>query len=51
MQIVFSTDKVHPRDRFSYWRDEASKAFVTHDFSSSVGRAFRGAFVPDHSTC
>ena len=43
MQIVFSTDKVHPRDRFSYWREEASKAFVTHDFSSSVGRSFRGS--------
>ena len=43
MQIVFSTDQVHPRDRFSYWREEASKAFVTHDFSSSVGRSFRGS--------
>ena len=37
MQVVFSTDKVHPRDRFAYWREEASKAFVMHDFSSSVG--------------
>jgi AraC family transcriptional regulator, positive regulator of tynA and feaB len=42
VKIVFSTDKVHPRDRFAYWREEASKAFVMHDFSSSVGRWFRG---------
>ena len=42
MQTVFSTDKVHPRDRLNYWREEASKAFVVHDFSSSVGRSFRG---------
>ena len=42
MQVVFSTDNVHPRDRFTYWREEASKAFVMHDFSSSVGRSFRG---------
>ena len=42
MQTLFSTDKVHPRDRLTYWREEASKAFVVHDFSSSVGRSFRG---------
>jgi AraC-like DNA-binding protein len=42
MQTVFSTNKVHPRDRLTYWRDEASKAYVMHDFSSSVGRSFRG---------
>jgi AraC family transcriptional regulator, positive regulator of tynA and feaB len=42
MKTVFSTNKVHPRDRLTYWRDEASKAYVVHDFSSSVGRSFRG---------
>jgi AraC family transcriptional regulator, positive regulator of tynA and feaB len=42
MQTVFTTDKVHPRDRLTYWRDEASKAYVVHDFSSNVGRSFRG---------
>jgi AraC family transcriptional activator of tynA and feaB len=42
MQTVFSTGKVHPRDRLTYWRDEASKAYVAHDFSSNVGRSFRG---------
>ncbi len=42
MQTLFSTDRVHPRDRLSYWREEASRAFVAHDFSSSVGRSFRG---------
>src|SRR5271169_2576538 len=42
MLTVFSTDTVHPRDRLTYWCEEASKAFVAHDFSSSVGRSFRG---------
>jgi AraC family transcriptional regulator, positive regulator of tynA and feaB len=42
MQIVFSTGKVHPRDRLSYWREEASKVYVAHDFSSSAGRSFWG---------
>jgi hypothetical protein len=36
MQTIFSTGKVHPRDRLTYWRDEASKSYVEHDFSSSV---------------
>jgi AraC family transcriptional activator of tynA and feaB len=42
MQIVFSTGKVHPRDRLTYWREEASKVYVAHEFSSSVGRSFWG---------
>ena len=42
MQTIFSTGEVHPRDRLTYWRDEASKAYVVHDFSSNVGRSFRG---------
>jgi len=42
MKTVFSTGKVHPRDRVNYWREEASKAYVVHDFSSSAGRSFCG---------
>jgi AraC family transcriptional regulator, positive regulator of tynA and feaB len=42
MQIVFSTGKVHPRDRLTYWREEASKVYVAHDFSSSAGPSFWG---------
>ena len=42
MQIVFSTGKVHPRDRLTYWREEASKVYVAHEFNSSAGRSFWG---------
>ncbi len=42
MQPIFSTSKVHPRDRLTYWRDEASKAYVAHEFSSEIGQAFNG---------
>jgi AraC family transcriptional regulator, positive regulator of tynA and feaB len=43
MQIVFSTSKVHPRDRLSYWREEASKVYVSHEFSSKAGTSFYGS--------
>ncbi len=43
MQIVFSTGKVHPRDRLAYWREEASKVYVAHDFSSNAGKSFYGS--------
>jgi AraC family transcriptional regulator, positive regulator of tynA and feaB len=42
MQIMFSTDKVHPRDRLAYWREEASRVYVAHDFSSNAGNSFSG---------
>lgn len=42
MEVVFSTGAVHARDRLDYWRSEASKVFVEHDFDTAVGRAFRG---------
>jgi AraC family transcriptional activator of tynA and feaB len=41
MKLLFSTTTIHPRDRLSYWRDEASKVFVEHEFTS-VGRDFFG---------
>jgi AraC family transcriptional regulator, positive regulator of tynA and feaB len=42
MKTAFSTKSVHARDRLAYWREEASKAYVAHDFSTRVGRGFRG---------
>jgi AraC family transcriptional regulator, positive regulator of tynA and feaB len=42
MKTVFSTGKVHPRDRLAYWREEASKAYVVHDFRSTAGLSFWG---------
>lgn len=31
MDTIFSTDEVHPRDRFDYWHDVACKTIVEHD--------------------
>jgi AraC family transcriptional regulator, positive regulator of tynA and feaB len=42
MRVLFSTNKVHPRDRLAFWREEACKAFVAHDFTTTVGRNFNG---------
>jgi AraC-like DNA-binding protein len=42
MKLLFSTNTIHPRDRLAYWREEASKAFVAHEFTSHVGRDFYG---------
>lgn len=42
MKLLFSTKSVHPRDRLAYWREEASKVFVRHEFSTTVGRNFHG---------
>jgi AraC family transcriptional regulator, positive regulator of tynA and feaB len=42
MKVLFSTDSVHPRDRLAYWREEATKAFVSYEFSTQAGRNFSG---------
>jgi AraC-like DNA-binding protein len=42
MQVVFSTSSVHARDRISYWQDEASKAYVAHEFKTDAGSGFSG---------
>lgn len=31
MKPVFSTDSVHPRDRFEYWHDVACKNIIGHE--------------------
>jgi AraC family transcriptional regulator, positive regulator of tynA and feaB len=42
LKVVFATSRVHARDRLAYWREEAGKAYVAHEFSTSMGRAFQG---------
>jgi AraC-like DNA-binding protein len=42
MKVVFSTSFVHARDRVDYWREEASKVLVAHQFSTPIGHAFEG---------
>jgi len=42
MKPAFSTKTVHARDRLAFWREEASKLYVTHEFSTRVGRDFQG---------
>jgi AraC family transcriptional regulator, positive regulator of tynA and feaB len=42
MKVLFSTSSVHARDRLDFWRDEASKVSVAHEFNTDVGRSFRG---------
>lgn len=43
LDIAFSTASVHERDRLSFWRDEATKAYVPHEFNTGAGRAFEGS--------
>ena len=42
MKPAFSTKSVHARDRLAFWREEASKLYVAHEFSTPVGRKFHG---------
>ena len=40
MEEIFSTDTVHPRDRFDYWLDVACKRIVLHDCKSAARQSF-----------
>jgi AraC family transcriptional regulator, positive regulator of tynA and feaB len=42
MKTAFSTARVHARDRLAYWREEASRIYVAHEFNTPVGRSFNG---------
>jgi len=42
LPVVFATNTVHARDRLDFWREEAIKAYVTHQFNTPVGRSFHG---------
>ena len=47
MKLLFSTAAVHPRDRLAYWREEATKAFVRHEFNPKSGRDFSEGRIDD----
>jgi AraC family transcriptional regulator, positive regulator of tynA and feaB len=42
VKLLFSTNSVHPRDRLAFWREEASKALMAHEFSTPIRRNFHG---------
>jgi AraC-like DNA-binding protein len=41
MQTLFSTNEVHPRDRFDYWHSVASKTLVDHDSRPECRETFQ----------
>jgi AraC family transcriptional activator of tynA and feaB len=41
METLFSTDDVHPRDRFDYWHDVACRSIVQHDSRPECRLTFR----------
>lgn len=41
MQKIFSTDDVHPRDRFDYWMSVVRRDFIRNDAVPACRRAFR----------
>lgn len=41
MKTIFSTDEVHPRDRFEYWHSVACRTIVAHDSLPSSRPTFR----------
>lgn len=40
MEMLFSTESVHPRDRFDYWHDVACSTIVDHDSQPECGLRF-----------
>ena len=40
VKTIFSTDEVHPRDRFDYWHDVACRTIVAHDSTPASRLAF-----------
>jgi AraC family transcriptional regulator, positive regulator of tynA and feaB len=44
MQRLFSTDTLHPRDRFDFWHDVACKNVVGHDSHPQSRQNFRASF-------
>jgi len=41
VKTVFSTDHVHPRDRFAFWHDVARKGVVDHESTPGCRNTFR----------
>lgn len=42
MNKIFSTDEVHPRDRFDYWHSVVCRTIVAHDSTPNCRQAFHG---------
>ena len=40
MKTIFSTDEVHPRDRFDYWHSVACRTMVAHDSMPTSRQTF-----------
>jgi AraC family transcriptional activator of tynA and feaB len=40
VKMIFSTDEVHPRDRFDYWHGVACRTIVAHDSTPASRQAF-----------
>jgi AraC-like DNA-binding protein len=40
MKTIFSTDEVHPRDRFDYWHSVACRTMVAHDSVPTCRQSF-----------
>ena len=40
MKTIFSTDEVHPRDRFDYWHSVACRTLVVHDSTPTCRQTF-----------
>lgn len=40
MEKIFSTQGIHPRDRFDYWHDIACKNIVDHDSKPECRQTF-----------
>src|SRR5690349_3018897 len=43
MQKLFSTEDVHPRDRFDYWHSVACQRLTRHDSKPSCPHAFHAS--------
>jgi AraC family transcriptional activator of tynA and feaB len=41
VKTIFSTDEVHPRDRFDYWHSVACRTIVAHDSTPACRQTFR----------
>jgi AraC-like DNA-binding protein len=41
LKTIFSTDEVHPRDRFDYWHSVACRTIVAHDSTPTNRQTFR----------
>lgn len=47
MQTLFSTDAVHPRDRFDFWHETACREIVIHDSQPQSRQAFRALLATE----